>query len=198
MSHKIVEFYDVKALPSPITPDIIDVMEVYLDFPKPGVKFVDFFPIFRHKEIVDGLPELLASSIAKVSDGDEDQVTAVVGAEARGFVLGVMLAQHLGVPFIPFRKSGKLPGLVVRREYVTEYSKDAMELPAQILTADDRVLIVDDLLALGGTMGAMVHTINTLTPARVHSGLVMINLLDLPKVPIGAPLSAVVELKEKR
>lgn len=118
------------------------------DFPKPGILFKDITPLLRS-------PQALGLAIDLLSDPFRDEkITAVVGIESRGFIFGSCVAQKLGAAFIPVRKPGKLPWTTRRHEYVLEYGTDVLEIHDDALTEADRVVIVDDVLATGGTMAA--------------------------------------------
>ena len=123
------------------------------DFPKPGIIFKDITPLLRS-------PEALESACKLLSDPFRDSgITAVAAIESRGFIFGSVVAQNLGAGFVPIRKPNKLPYARRRHEYVLEYGSDALEIHDDALTPNDRVLVVDDLLATGGTVGAATHLI---------------------------------------
>jgi adenine phosphoribosyltransferase len=118
------------------------------DFPKPGVVFKDITPLLASP---DGFKEAIARLAEPyLSSG----VTKVLGAEARGFILGGALACLLGAGFVPARKPGKLPWTTTSAEYSLEYGTDQLEMHIDAIAPGDRVLIVDDVLATGGTAGA--------------------------------------------
>jgi len=118
------------------------------DYPKPGIVFQDITPV-----LADG--ELLRAVVADLAEPfGGGRITHVVGIEARGFILGGAVAAHLGVGFVPARKPGKLPWERVRQAYELEYGTDAIEAHRDALAAGARVLIVDDVLATGGTAEA--------------------------------------------
>jgi len=118
------------------------------DFPTPGVVFKDITPL-----LADG--PALASVVARVAEaGRAAGAEVVVGVEARGFVLAAPVAVALGVGFVPVRKPGKLPWSSMRREYALEYGSDALEVHVDGLVAGQRTLVVDDVLATGGTAAA--------------------------------------------
>jgi adenine phosphoribosyltransferase len=119
------------------------------DFPSPGILFRDITPLLLHPQALDCAVTRLAE---RVEPADID---FVVAAEARGFILGAALARELGAGFVPARKPGKLPGETVSAEYTLEYGLDALEVHADALAHGARVLIHDDLLATGGTAGAL-------------------------------------------
>jgi adenine phosphoribosyltransferase len=118
------------------------------DHPRPGVVFKDITPL-----LADG-PAFAAAVDALVAAGREARPDAVVGVEARGFILAAPVAAALQIGFVPVRKPGKLPWRSVRREYELEYGTDALEMHADALVAGRRVLVVDDVLATGGTATA--------------------------------------------
>jgi adenine phosphoribosyltransferase len=119
------------------------------DFPRPGIVFKDITPL-----LLD--PGALAASVARLEQFARPlDVDFVVAAEARGFILGGALARQLGAGFVPARKPGKLPHETVSAEYALEYGIDALEVHADALAGGPRVLIHDDLLATGGTAGAL-------------------------------------------
>ncbi len=105
-------------------------------------------------------------------------VTAVAGPESRGFLVGILLADKLGVPFVPIRKPGKLPGAVYRQVYDLEYGTDELQIHRDALGQHDSVVIIDDLLATGGTARAACELIEQ-TGATVAESAFVIELLDL-------------------
>ena len=123
------------------------------DYPEPGVIFKDITPLI-------GSPQGLAASIDEIADHFMGKgITAVVGSEARGFLVGTPVAYRLGVGFVPVRKPGKLPRDVYRQEYALEYGTDELQIHKDSLGPDDRVLIVDDLVATGGTCVATAQLV---------------------------------------
>lgn len=118
------------------------------DFPKPGVLFKDITPVLLDAPLFARTTEAMAAPFATQG------VTHVMAIESRGFILGAPVAQHLGAAFVPVRKRGKLPGLVAQAEYVLEYGLDALEVQRDALKGGDRALVVDDVLATGGTASA--------------------------------------------
>lgn len=118
------------------------------DFPKPGIVFKDITPLLASPE---GFREAIDQLAGPYADSG---VTHVLGAEARGFILGGALACKLGAGFIPARKPGKLPFSTTSAEYALEYGTDQLEMHTDAIKAGDRVLIVDDVLATGGTAAA--------------------------------------------
>jgi len=124
------------------------------DFPKEGILFKDITPLLADVKAFRTCIQLMAEGLA------EESVGAVIGIESRGFMFGAALADKLGVGFIPVRKPGKLPAATYRAEYDLEYGSDAVEIHQDALGPGDRVVIVDDLIATGGTAKAtrdLVH-----------------------------------------
>ncbi len=126
------------------------------DFPSPGIVFKDITPLLLHPGALDAAVRALAAL------STPPQVDYVVAAEARGFILGAALARELGAGFVPARKPGKLPGETVSAEYALEYGLDALEVHADAFAGGARVLIHDDLLATGGTAGALCELVEGL------------------------------------
>ena len=125
------------------------------DFPKPGILFYDITTLLRDGE---GF-QLAVSSL--VDANKPHTVDVVVGIESRGFIFGAAVADRLKVGFIPVRKPGKLPAETVRATYDLEYGTDALEIHHGAVEQGQRVLIVDDLLATGGTASATIELIST-------------------------------------
>jgi adenine phosphoribosyltransferase len=126
------------------------------DFPKPGINFFDITTLLLDPEGLRGAVEALASPFRG------EQVDAVIGVESRGFILGAPVALALGCGFIPVRKPGKLPAATVREEYELEYGTDAVEIHRDAIGVGQRVLLIDDLLATGGTMAATCQLVERL------------------------------------
>jgi adenine phosphoribosyltransferase len=126
------------------------------DFPKPGIVFKDITPVLASREGLDAAVRALADVARDL------QVDVVIGAEARGFLLGPAVARELGAGFVLARKPGKLPHETVRAEYVLEYGVDALELHSDAVAAGARVLVHDDLLATGGTAKALCELVEQL------------------------------------
>lgn len=124
------------------------------DFPKPGIIFKDISPLLKS-------PKALSYVIDKLSEPfSKNNIDAIAGVEARGFLLSSPLALKLDKPMIPIRKIGKLPYKTFRVSYDLEYGKDSLEIHKDAISPGDKVLIVDDLLATGGTINACINLIN--------------------------------------
>jgi adenine phosphoribosyltransferase len=131
---------------------LTDVVTDIPDFPEPGVAFKDLSPLWRSSAATSRCAVALAAGL--------DDVDLVVGIEARGFLAGMITAQRLGVGFVAARKPGKLPGQLESIEYALEYGADTLEMQAGSIGADDRVVIVDDVIATGGTAAAAVELVS--------------------------------------
>jgi adenine phosphoribosyltransferase len=118
------------------------------DFPKPGIVFKDITPVLSSAELFARVTDSMAAGAAPL------HITHVVAVESRGFLFAAPVAQRLGASLVPVRKPGKLPHRRVREEYALEYGTDALEMHEDALGAGARVLVVDDVLATGGTAAA--------------------------------------------
>ena len=125
------------------------------DFPKPGIVFKDFTPLLADPAGLALAVELMANPFRGKS------IDYVIGAESRGFIFGTAIAQALSAGFVPLRKPGKLPRDVHGVDYALEYGSDRLEIHVDALVEGQRVLVVDDLLATGGTMRAACELVTT-------------------------------------
>lgn len=126
------------------------------DFPRPGVDFKDITPLLGDAALLRATVDAMAAPLADAG------ITKVLGVEARGFILATPVALVLGAGFVPVRKVGKLPSDVESTEYALEYGTDIIEIHRDAVTPGERVLIVDDVLATGGTAAAAVRLAETL------------------------------------
>ncbi len=124
------------------------------DFPKKGILFKDITTLLKDKNALKASIDLLAKAFARKG------IKYVVGIESRGFIFGTALAYKLGVGFIPVRKKGKLPAKTRAVTYALEYGTDTLEIHADALKKGDKVVIIDDLLATGGTVGAVIKLVS--------------------------------------
>jgi len=135
-------------MPGPATIDIRAYIRDIPDFPKPGILFKDITPLLAE-------PAAFRASINQLEDHFAGQkVDVIAAAEARGFIFGAPLAMQMGAGFVPIRKPGKLPYATIALEYQLEYGTDRLEVHTDAFGAGRRVLLIDDVLATGGTMRA--------------------------------------------
>ena len=152
--------------------DLRNLVADFPDFPQAGVLFRDISPILT-------TPGALSSAIDLMSKPFmEHSISKVVGIEARGFLLGPQIADRLGAGFCPARKTGKLPGQVVTATYDLEYGGDSIEIQTDCLDKHDKVLVVDDVLASGGTLAAAEQLVSKIG-ARTVGASVLIELQSL-------------------
>ena len=123
------------------------------DYPEPGVVFKDITPLFDDAEALRAVVDAICEHFSDAG------ITKVVGAEARGFMVGAPVAYRLGCGFVPARKPGKLPREVYSESYSLEYGTDELQIHRDALTPGDRVLLVDDLVATGGTAVATARLV---------------------------------------
>ncbi|MFE7134671.1 adenine phosphoribosyltransferase [Streptomyces sp. NPDC057638] len=163
------------------------------DYPKPGVVFKDITPLLADPAAFTALTDVLAGFCRAQG------ATKVVGLEARGFILGAPVAVSAGLGFIPVRKAGKLPGATLSQSYDLEYGSAEIEIHAEDLLPGDRVMVIDDVLATGGTAGAAMELIRR-GGAEVAGVAVLMELGflggrgRLETVLDGAPLKALLTL----
>ena len=136
--------------------DLRELIREIPDFPRPGIVFKDITPVLADPAGLDAAVSGLAEQARPLG------VEVVIGAEARGFLLGPALARELGAGFVLARRPGKLPHETVRAEYVLEYGVDALELHTDAVASGARVLVHDDLLATGGTAKALCQLVEEL------------------------------------
>ncbi len=140
------------------------------DFPEPGILFRDITPLLAQPDAFNAAIDWYAACC--------DGADAIAGIEARGFIFGAVVAQRLGLPFIPVRKLGKLPGPTIERSYELEYGHDGMAIQADAVSERQRIALVDDLLATGGTLEAAAGLLAD-AGAEVKTIAVLIELVEL-------------------
>jgi adenine phosphoribosyltransferase len=152
--------------------DIKRYIRTIPDYPKPGIQFRDITTLLSN---LHGFRAAVDELMWPFLNGGID---FVAGIEARGFILGGAVAHELGRGFVPIRKKGKLPGKVVGQDYQLEYGVDRIEIHADAIGAGDRVLIVDDLIATGGTANAAIDLVRK-SGGQVVAAAFVIDLPDL-------------------
>lgn len=152
--------------------DLKSKVRVIEGFPKEGISFKDITTLISDGEAFKEAVEIMKKNL------EDKNIDYIVGPEARGFVFGSAVAFAMGKGFIPIRKPGKLPGEVVKFEYSLEYGKDVLEISKGALKNGDRVAIVDDLLATGGTINACANLVES-QGANVVSMQFLMELVSL-------------------
>jgi adenine phosphoribosyltransferase len=152
---------------------IKSVIQSIPDFPKVGIDYKDIMPIFEDANLCSEITTAFCDQLKKLNP------EVIVGIESRGFLFGMLIANKLGIPFVPIRKKGKLPGKTLTLSYDLEYGSAAIEVQASASLANKRVVIHDDLLATGGTVdavGKLMHQMNAEVIAFAF--LINLNLID--------------------
>jgi adenine phosphoribosyltransferase len=150
--------------------NIKDAIRTIADYPRPGIMFRDITTLLGNARAFRTAVDLMVQPYAGI------RIDKVAGIEARGFILGGAVAHQLSVGFVPVRKKGKLPATTVSADYALEYGVDTMEMHADALASGEQVLIVDDLIATGGTVLAAVKLIERLGAHAAGASFVV----DLP------------------
>lgn len=162
--------YNLESMKENTRLQLADYIRTIPNFPKPGIQYRDITTLLRN-------PEGLARTVDEIAEKVQGQgITCIAGIEARGFIFGTAVAYKLGLGFIPLRKPGKLPGKVISMSYKLEYGEDELQLHDDALTNDDKVLLVDDLIATGGTAEAASKLIQQTGATLSGCGFVV----DLP------------------
>ncbi len=146
------------------------VIRTIADWPEPGVQFRDITPIFKDPKALRMVAD------AFIQRYIDSEITHIACIDARGFLIGSIMAYHLNIPLVLVRKKGKLPGKTVSTEYQLEYGTAAVEMQEDALTAGDKVLIFDDLIATGGTILAACNLIKELGAEPLEAAAI----IDLP------------------
>lgn len=152
--------------------DLKDSIRIVEDFPKKGISFKDITTLIQDGEKLRYTIDLIVDNLKNKN------VDLIVGPEARGFIFGVPVAYSLGVGFVPVRKKGKLPGETIEVIYSLEYGKDVLQIHKDVIKQGSRVVIIDDLLATGGTIKAVADLVT-----KAGGQVVELNfLIELEKI----------------
>ncbi|GAA1728744.1 adenine phosphoribosyltransferase [Aeromicrobium alkaliterrae] len=167
-------------------PDVTDLVDrtvpVVADWPEPGVQFRDISPLLADPQAFATVADAMAQATGEVD--------LVLGVEARGFLFGLAVAERLGVGFVPVRKAGKLPGSTESVSYDLEYGSATIEVPSGAVAPGQRVAVVDDVLATGGTLAATVELARR-CGGEVVSAVVLIEIEALGgRAVLDVPLAA--------
>lgn len=164
--------------------EIASSLTTYKDWPKPPINFVDVFSLWQKPDSVKAVVRGMAEAIR----AQFPAATHLLGLESRGFLFGTLLAAELSLPFVPVRKAGKLPGDCAAQKYDLEYGSATIEIQRSALNAASKVVLIDDLLATGGTLAAAASLARSLG-ADVQGAMVMIELEFLHgAAKVGAPV----------
>jgi adenine phosphoribosyltransferase len=151
--------------------DALSLIREIPDYPKPGIRFQDITPLLAHGEAFIAITEKFATYA--------DESTLVAGIEARGFIFASAVANQLRSGFVPIRKAGKLPHLTISESYGLEYGVDTLEVHVDAFAPGSKVLLIDDVLATGGTIGAAIELIQRLGGQVTHV-LALLEISGLP------------------
>ncbi|CAK8697220.1 adenine phosphoribosyltransferase-like [Clavelina lepadiformis] len=182
--------------PQDIVTGVKNRIRVYPDFPKKGILFYDIFPLFQTPSLLNDVVRLFVQRLQPSDTSNEQQaIDVVVGLDSRGFLFGPSLANHLDASFVPIRKKGKLPGEKYSVSYSLEYGVDALEIQADSIKSGQRVVIVDDLMATGGTMSAACKLVQQLGGIIKECQCVieLTGLKGVEKLPDGVPSYSIVQ-----
>ena len=158
--------------------DALSLIREIPDYPKPGIRFQDITPLLAHGEAFIAITEKFASFA--------DSSTLVAGIEARGFIFASAVANQLRSGFVPIRKAGKLPHITISENYGLEYGTDTLEIHLDAIPKGSKVLLIDDVLATGGTIGAAIELMHRLGAEVVR----VVALLEINGLEGRATLSA--------
>jgi adenine phosphoribosyltransferase len=175
-------------MPNPVTPaDLERAIRNVPDFPKPGIQFKDITPVLADARLFAGAIDLLTANFQPGS------VDAVVGIDARGFIFAAAAAKKLDAGFVPVRKKGKLPFQTIEQDYALEYGSATVAMHVDALKPGARVLLIDDLLATGGTSAAAAELVQKLGAKIIEAGfLIELKFLDGREKLKGFPVRSLV------
>ncbi|KAI9030749.1 adenine phosphoribosyltransferase [Phycomyces nitens] len=161
------------------------------NFPKEGIVFKDMFPVFQDPTAVEAL---ICNIVHHINSTYADKIDVVVGLDARGFLFGPLVALRLGAAFVPVRKQGKLPGQCVSAVYEKEYGQDVFEMQKDAVKEGARVIVIDDLIATGGSAGAAGELIRKCNAVTVEYVFIMeLDFLEGSKK-LDAPVYSLIHL----
>ncbi len=147
--------------------DLAGVIRNIPDFPKPGIQFKDITTLLLHPEAFQYVVDTFAERY------ENNKPDVIVGVESRGFIFGAPLAYKMAIPFVPARKPGKLPGKTIKESFNLEYGTDSVEIHVDAIPPGARVLIVDDLLATGGTVAAVKRLVERMDATVMEAAFVV-------------------------
>jgi len=175
-------------MPPPVTPaDIAQAIRTVPDFPKPGIQFKDITPVLADARLFGGAIDLLTERFAPGS------IDAVVGIDARGFIFAAAAARKLNAGFVPVRKKGKLPFTTIEQDYALEYGHATVAIHTDALKPGARVLLIDDLLATGGTSAAAAALVQKLGGNIIEAGfLIELTFLNGREKLAGFPIRSLI------
>ncbi|OAY53654.1 adenine phosphoribosyltransferase 5 isoform X1 [Manihot esculenta] len=170
---------------------ISEAIRVVPDFPKPGIMFQDITTLFLDHKVFKDTVDIFVDRYRDMG------ISVVAGIEARGFMFGPSIALAIGAKFVPLRKPGKLPGSVISEGYVLEYGTDCLEMHVDAVQPEERALVIDDLIATGGTLSAAIRLLERMGAEVVECACV----IGLPEVKgqrrlNGKPLYILVEPRD--
>jgi adenine phosphoribosyltransferase len=169
---------------------LLSAMRTIPDFPKPGINFIDITPVLLDKDLFAESVELLCKRYIN------SPPAAVAGTESRGFIFGAAMARRLNCGFVPIRKKGKLPWEKIEESYSLEYGAATIEIHRDAVKPGERIVMVDDLLATGGTMAAAVKLVERLGGKIAGiEFLVELAFLDGRKALKNYPVNSIVNVK---
>ena len=172
---------------APTAQDIAKAIRNVPDFPKPGIQFKDITPVLADPRLFAGTIDLLTKNF------EPGSVDAVVGIDARGFIFAAAAAYKLKAGFVPVRKKGKLPYSTIEQDYALEYGTATVAMHTDAIKPGDRVLLVDDLLATGGTAAAAIALMNKLGAQILEVGfLIELKFLGGAEKIKGSPIRSIV------
>ncbi|KAM6495956.1 adenine phosphoribosyltransferase [Amanita muscaria] len=174
-------------------------LTLHTDFPKKGVNFIDIFPIFRDPGVFEILINHLVDHITSVTlpKTPNNKIDVVVGLDARGFLIGPIVALKLGAAFVPVRKRGKLPGKCVSASYEKEYAPDIFEMQVEAIKPGQNAIVLDDVIATGGSAKAAGDLVTQLGGTVIE----YVFMIEIPSLDgaarLNAPLYSMIQIEKK-